>query len=323
MKIEETLDTQKVWGWEIAAYLFLAGVGAGAYLTGFVANLIHSELVIVSRVGVLLGAPLVIIGILFLIMDLGKKTLAFLTFSQPGSSWIARGTIIITVFVILDLSHIGMWIWPFTLLESVPGLHLALGSITAVFALLTLIYTGIVLGVAKPIAFWDLRVLPWLFLISSISIGIMGVAFSLSVYGLSAGQVVEQPQMLLVHYNAFIIIVEVLIIVFYLWRMHQVREARISVHIVTKGMLAGHFWGGVVVAGLMVPFAFAIYGAYMPTIKPILILTALFSIIGLVGGFMLRYVVIAGGTRTPLNVEGVLIPLPETLKAKLPRRTAF
>lgn len=323
MKIEEAVNGQKVWGWKLAAYLFLAGAGAGAYLVGFITNLIYPELVIVTKVGILLGAPLVITGILFLIMDLGRETRAFLAFSQPGSSWIARGTIIITVFVLLDLIYLATWIWPVTLLEGVPSLHSALGCIVAIFAFLTLIYTGMVLGAAKPIAFWDPIVLPWLFLISGVSVGIMGVAFSLSVYGLSTDLTFEQPLTLLARYDTFIIIFEALIIGFYLWKTYQVRAARVSVHMVTKGMLAKYFWGGVVVAGLVVPFAFAIYGAYMSTAIPILVLTVLSSIIGLVGGFMLRYTIVAGGASMPLTVNGTLVPAPKTSRTKASQRIAF
>lgn len=323
MKVKETMDSQKTWGGKIAAYLFLAGVGAGAYLVGFLANLLYPDLVILSKIGVLLSVPLVIIGILFLICDLGKRPLAFLVFSQPKSSWIARGTIIITVFVILALVHIGVWIWPFTILEGIPGLHLALGSIAAIFALLTLIYTGMVLGAAKPIVFWDSMFLPGLFLVSGISTGTMGVAFYLSVYGLSAGLAFEQPLTLLVRYDAFIIIVEALIICFYLFRMYQLTEATTSVRMVVRGNLAVPFWGGVVAAGLVIPFAFEVYITYLSTVTPILVLTALSSIIGLVGGFMLRYIVVAGGVSIPLSVNGIPVPLPKTLRAKVSQRIAF
>jgi len=324
MKIGETVNTQKAWGGKIAAYLFLAGVGAGAYLVGFLVNLFYPDLVILLRIGVLLGAPLVIIGILFLIWDLGKKPLAFLVFSQPKSSWIARGTIIITVFVILALVHIGMWIWPFTILEGVPGLHLALGSIAAIFALLTLIYTGMVLGAAKAIAFWDSMFLPGLFLISGISTGTMGLAFYLSVYGLSAGLAFEQPLAFLARYDAFIIIVEALIICFYLFRMYRLTEATTSARTVVRGNLAVPFWGGVVAAALVVPFVFDVYITSLSTAGPaaVLVLTAVAGIIGLFGGFMLRYIVVAGGASISLNVNGIPVPVPQTSKAKVFQRIA-
>jgi len=324
METKGALNTQKVWGWKVAAYLFLAGVGAGAYLIGFIFSLAHPEFILLSKVTVLLAAPLVIVGALFLILDLGQKTLAPLVFLRPLSSWIARGTIIITVFIILDLIHIGMWIWPFTWLEGALGLRLALGGATSVFAVLTLIYTGLLLGTAKPIPFWSISILPVLFLVSGVSTGTMGAAFSLSAYSLSTGSSVEPPLMLLARYDAFVIILEALIICFYLIRMYRLTAARTSAYLVTKGSLAVHFWGGVVIAGLAVPFAFEVYNTYLPIANPmtVLVLTAVASIIGLIGGFMLRYVVVSGGTRTPLNVEGVLVPPPDPYRVKVTRRAA-
>ena len=57
-KMEEALNAQKVWGWKIAAYLFLAGVGAGAYLVGFAFNLTRPEFMLLSKLTVLIAAPL-------------------------------------------------------------------------------------------------------------------------------------------------------------------------------------------------------------------------------------------------------------------------
>ena len=115
MKIEEAVKGQKVWGWELAWYLFLAGVGAGAYLLGFVLELVDADLVPISRITVIFSAPIVILGTIFLILDLGRKPLFFLACAQPSSSWIARGTIILTVFIILDLLYIFGWLLYFAL----------------------------------------------------------------------------------------------------------------------------------------------------------------------------------------------------------------
>jgi formate-dependent nitrite reductase membrane component NrfD len=324
MKIEETLKTQKVWGWEIAAYLFLVGVGAGAYLVGFTLNLIHPEFTLLSKLTTIFAAPLVIIGALYLLLDLGRKNLAILAFSRPLSSWMAAGTVIMTVFVVLDLLQIGLWIWPSTWLGGAPGAFLALESVTSVFAVLTLVYTGMLLGSNKPIPFWNAWFLPVLFLVSGISTAIMGVALLLSIYGLSAydlpiGLVFVQPIFFLARYNAIVIIVEALILYFYLWRMRKVVASRASVHSVTRGNLAAHFWGGVVVAGLLIPFVFEIYKTYLLVSDPMamFILVIVASVIGLIGGFMLRYVIIAGGISTPLNVKGVFVPRPTTYRAKV------
>lgn len=325
MKMEEAVHIPKLWDWKIAAHLFLVGVGAGTYLVGFILTLTRPELILLSKVTVSIAAPLVIVGTIFLILQLGQKANAFRAFSRPVSSWMARGAIILTVFVILGLIHIGTWIWPSTVLGDAPGLRLTLGSVASVFAVFVLIYTGMLLRALKPIAFWNTLTLPLLFLVSGISTGIMGAALVLAVYGFSTGLTVERPLVLLARYEAFIIIVEALILGFYLWRMRRVIAARDSVRIVTKGNLAAGFWVGVVAAGLVVPLAFAVYHIYLSAVDPlaVVILTIVASIIGLVGGFMLRYIVVAGGTSAEINVEGVLVPLPETSRATVSRRVAF
>ncbi len=313
MEMTQTLAAQKVWGWKVAAYLFLAGMGAGAYLIGFILSLANPEFILLYKVAIILAAPLVIVGMLLLVLDLGQKTLAPLVLLRPLSSWIARGSIIVTVFVIIDLIHIGLWIWPATWLAARPDSLLVVGSIGSVFAVLTMIYTGLLLGAAKPISFWSPVILPVLFLVSGVSTGMMGVAFILSIYGLSAGVAGEQL-LVLARYDVFLIIVEALIIGFYLYRMHQLAEARISAGMVLTGSLAVRFWGGVVVAGLVIPFVVELYDAYLSAAAPgaMLVPTAVASIIGLFGGLMLRHIIVAGGARMPLNVEGVLLPISDT-----------
>ena len=81
-------------------------------------------------------------------------------------------------------------------------------------------------------------------------------------------------------------------------------------HNVLKGRYAPHFWAGVVFAALVLPFAFAVYhalvttetGAFMP------VATIVYSVIGLIGGFFLRYVIVAGGTFMPIDVMGTPVP---------------
>ena len=63
------LKAQTKWRWIIAVYLFLAGLGAGAYLTGVVADFLGPDWTSVSRIGVALGLPCVLIGSVFLIFE--------------------------------------------------------------------------------------------------------------------------------------------------------------------------------------------------------------------------------------------------------------
>ena len=94
-------QVQVEWRWLIAAYLFLAGVGGGAYMAGVIADIVGGpDWMIVSKIGVFLGLPCVLIGTLFLLADLGTPSHTWRVWMKPGTSWIARGTIIITIFMV-------------------------------------------------------------------------------------------------------------------------------------------------------------------------------------------------------------------------------
>jgi hypothetical protein len=149
-------QVQKEWRWLIAVYLFLAGVGGGAYLAGVIADLAGGpDWMLISKIGVFLGVPCVLIGTLFLLADLGTPSNAWRVWMKPKTSWIARGTIIIVFFMIFAAIHTAWWIWPFPgpLAANESARHL-IGVLGAIFAFLTVIYTGLLLGYSQPIALW-------------------------------------------------------------------------------------------------------------------------------------------------------------------------
>jgi len=80
-----------------------------------------------------------------------------------------------------------------------------------------------------------------------------------------------------------------------------------STALLTRGELALRFWGGVVGAGLGVPFLVQLLEVLAPgpgAAGPAL----LSSSAGLAGGLFLRHVVIAAGTKSPLSAAGMLFP---------------
>jgi len=64
---------QEAFEWKIAVYLFLAGTGAGAIVSGAVSD-IHEREKYISyiKAASLIGMPLVAFGTLFLLIDLGQ-----------------------------------------------------------------------------------------------------------------------------------------------------------------------------------------------------------------------------------------------------------
>src|SRR5512142_1040074 len=141
-----------VWGPLIAWYLFLAGMGAGAYMVAWGASVLGTKYQPLVKPGVLLAAPLVAIGSGLLLLDLGNPLRFFLGFLRPQSSMISVGIFIITVFILLGLVHIVALLWPSRVKLSKKALAW-LSGITAVFALATAIYTCLLIVVVKAVPF--------------------------------------------------------------------------------------------------------------------------------------------------------------------------
>ncbi|MFC1910645.1 NrfD/PsrC family molybdoenzyme membrane anchor subunit [Chloroflexota bacterium] len=309
-------DTQKVMGWRVAASLFLIATGMGSYLIGFAYRFTSLPMGGIPAVAVVIAAPLVLTGALLLLYDMGQKSEFYHTYARSSSSWMSRGAIFLTAFFILNLVHIFIGIWPVNILQFTPAAYLIIGIIASILAILSLIYTAFLLGVVKPIPFWSSRFLIWLFLFSGLSTGAMAIAVVYSIYKITAGSILLESLITLAYFNFFVVIIEALVLTVYLSAING--KAQTSVKVLMKGKLARPFWAGVVVAGIIIPLIiealkdFVIGGSFT-----LLVLTLFGGIIGLIGGFMLRYVIVYGGTRTKLNVNGTLVaPPPENYIAK-------
>jgi protein NrfD len=229
----------------------------------------------------------------------------------------SRGAFFVIFFLIFNLIHLSVGIWPKTTLMTYPAVYLIVGIIASILAVLTLVYTGFLLGVVKSIPFWSSSFLPWLFLLSGLSTGAMATSLLFSVYRFSGGEASTEPLPGLARFNFFVIILEAIVLSSYLGVMRS--RAAGSVKTLTRGKLARAFWGGVVFAALIVPFIMEALKAFIsPSLTPLLVLALLGGIIGLIGGYMLRHVIVYGGKRIPLNVQGQSVaPPPEKYETKV------
>ena len=296
---------QSKWSWLIAAYLFLAGLGGGAYVVGVAADFLGQGWETIARIGVCLAFPCVAVGCIFLILDLGSPANFWRAAFRPNTSWIARGTIIITCFMIIGALHIAFWIWPFNNPPASPGSRHVLGVIGVVFALGTMIYTGILLAAARPIAFWSTAMLPLLFLVSALSTGVMAVVLFASFRGTAHAEAIHQ----MTRADVFLIILEIFVLAFFFQATHRVPESRASAQLVLTGSVAPLFWWGVAMLGLLAPLAldlvgFAVTGGWS------VVFAFLASACGIAGGLCLRQVVLAGGVHAPLRAGRFEIALP-------------
>jgi len=288
-KMEGQVQVQ--WRWIIAVYLFLAGVGGGAFLAAVVADYAGGAAwTTVSKIGVFLGMPCVLIGCLFLLVDLGKPINAWRVWMKPGTSWMARGTIIIVLFMIFATIQTAFWIWPFPgSIENARGLIAILG---AIFAFLTVVYTGLLLGYSQPIALWRTALLPVLFFVSAMSTGIMAIILVGHFFEVEAAQLA-----LLAKIDAVILILEMFVVVVFLYNAYRTLESRFSAKRILAGAVAPSFWLGVVACGLLIPFFLELFGGEG-------IAAGLACLLGLFGGLCLRYTILAAGALDPMAAAG-------------------
>ncbi len=289
---------QHDWAWLIAAYLFLGGVGAGAYAIGALNSFLGEGLGLSTSIGLWIGFPALALGSVFLIADLGSPSRAVLAAMKPGTSWIARGTLIISCFMILSFLHLVLY--QFTDVSQSVLNVIAVGGI--VFAIGTMAYTGILLGASKGIPFWRTGVVPVLFVISAVVTGHFTIILGVVLFG-DAATTLEPMRTMAIEAVALVVL-EVLAILFFLQGAYRQPDSRESAERILRKRL---FTIGYFVLGLAAPLLLMLL-----TYRSLLVggdgggtpLIAIAAVLGLFGGLVLRYAILACGALPTLNMAG-------------------
>ena len=280
---------QREWGWQVAVYLYLAGIGAGSFAIGiFMGWLGYSPYS--SRAILLWGPILVAIGALFLILKLGIKRRFLNTVLNPKTSWLSRGFYILSMCIIVGVVILGIsilqllgistgnWSYLLTILD-VTGFILALA---------TAIYTGILIQSVRYVSFWNTSLLPVLFTVSALSTGSMATILSTYVYDLIfyyEGYSVHMMHMIM-NIEQVLVILEALVLALYLFSRYRAEgQGKYSVRLLLSGNLKFVFWLGIVVSGFLFPTILENIYSKFPEYPFLLFLTGAFL---LVGGFFLR-----------------------------------
>ena len=290
------LRPQKEWGWQIAIDLYLAGFGAGSFMVGLAVDW-WARAPYPSRATLLWGPLLVAIGALFLVSDLGIKTRFLKTCLNPRTSWVSRGFLILSAFIIVGLAVWGMSLAPLVGIGDEPAPFLALDVLGFIFALATATYTGVLLQSLKYISFWNTPLLPLLFLVSALSTGSMGVILSVLGHGLLVPHQQFHSQLMdvLIPTQQVLILVEGVVLGLYLLFTHRTRErGESSVRLLVSGNLKLVFWAGIVASGLFFPLVLIGVYSRLPEYPFLLFLGGFFL---LVGGFFLRSGVLSAGVK--------------------------
>lgn len=307
---------QDAWGWYIAIYLFLGGMGGGGMLVSYYLQRRTEDIKVASRAA-LLSWIIVVVGTLFLILDLGRPERFYLVFMSPKlnpNSMIVVGSSILTLYMIfgaLYITAIHDW-FKFLPWYGKKSFANVMGIISASIGFLVTYYTGVLIGVVKQIPFWHTPALPLLFIASAISTGVVAVLWTDMAMGIRLPFEERKHYIrncaMLSRWDSVLIAIELLILFTYLAITIQgPQEAAIAVNRILFGDLAIMFVGGVILMGLGVPLLLE-YAHIMreseetetktTRVRCKCLMPIIAGILVVAGGLILRYVVLAAGANT-------------------------
>lgn len=314
------------WGLPVVSYLFLAGLGAGALTVSATIFLRsngdsgtgHFNL---ARYGALLAPVPIIIGCFLLIFELGSfergEWFKWLNlYKGIYLSPMSIGTWLLTFFIIISLVYAyTFWRSNAARGDQFEKLRKATAWIGIPMGIGVAVYTGVLLGAMPSRPLWNTPILSILFLISALSTGIAIIllARALMRKGESADKNTVQSSYLLTASDATLIGLELLVVLlFIMFALFAVGDVKYASSVLLFGNtsvemfgvnLASMFWFWVVGVGLLLPAAIElfyvapklIYQKAFAVPRSVEFLTPVFI---LVGGFMLRYVVVVAGQVT-------------------------
>lgn len=278
-----------VWGPMIAWYLFLAGASAGAFLTAAFLEVKYPDSVKMRVAGRVIAPVFIGIGLLMLMIDAEagfRNPLRFIyLLSNPGSV-MTLGVYFISIYLPVTLAAAILEL----LKKKVPQWLTWIGM---AFAFAVAAYTGFLLGVVKAVPLWNNAILPLLFVVSALSAGLAVT----SLVGLVVDRERFEKMWLLKKSHVVLSALEIVV----LFTMMVIvsagsYEGAAAVQSLLAGQYAPAFWGGIVLLGLVVPFAIASYPVFVTKKVETSATSMVVGVVGeagvLVGGFLLRLLVV-------------------------------
>jgi formate-dependent nitrite reductase membrane component NrfD len=258
---------------------FLSGAGAGGWLLGLLLD---------QRLASLLGLIAVALGGTVHLAFLGHPGRAWKMMRRPQSSWISRGLWSMVVFIPSAALYIaGVYgAWSSTSAFSIVMLVLSLIGMAGIF-----LYKGFVYAASRAVPLWHSRLLP----VSYIALGLRGgaaltfiaLAFVSSASAFTAAQ-------------TWWLATTAAVVFLFLLELDAGRSdptVRHSLGVMWRGPIGWIFFGGVGVAGLVVPLVLVLVG-YGASLGAAGLLVA--GVTSLAGDLAYKYCMNTAGTYVPL-----------------------
>lgn len=299
------------WPLLIDVYFFLGGIAGGAFAIATIANLLDSERYkSVARIGYYVALLAVIPAPILLIIDLGlpSRFLHMMMVPKPSTA-IGLGAFTLGPFHFKPASPMNVGAWGLlafsgcaflaaleVLLEQrggrgFPGLRTVVGLVGSVFGFFLAAYPGVLLGATARPLFIDGHWLGALFLAVGASTGAAAIALVLAL--VDGGR--RDALAALLRAVAVALVVQAVALALFIVTVKMSGSAGISraLAVLLSGPYSLTFWLGAVAVGLVLPLVLAA-GRRRTSAG----FAALVAILVLVGGFVIKYVLIAAGQAT-------------------------
>lgn len=288
----------------IVWYLFLAGAAAGAFVVASACAIVDAlrrtdaseRLAVAGQSGFLVAPPVLVVAALFLVLDLGSPERAWQIALMPFGSMVSIGAWLVALFLLVSSASALCGL----LMHSVPsGMLWFSWTAGSLLACGVMTYTGLLLSDLVAVDFWFTWLLPLLFVVSSLA---TGLALVLVADVLRARHAHARPGPLWALGAALGVAECAVVVAFLVDRCAFSETARASCDLLLLGDLAGFFWAGVVLCGLLVPLL--LHGLHRALPNAALVLVS--SVCVLAGGFFVRYCIVNAAVFTPFVSGGFI-----------------
>ncbi|WP_302390874.1 NrfD/PsrC family molybdoenzyme membrane anchor subunit [Eggerthella sinensis] len=322
---------QTMWSWQPALYLFLGGMGAGAFVMAAVLFLIdrtrHRLIVCVSMWAALASLA---VGLLLLLSELITPARGLLMWQSFGhfTSWMTYGAwgafaamAVFAVSALLATRPVGVWLatkWKWFKKHGV-ALRRVLAVIGIVLGAFVAVYTGMLLMSAGGVPLWNTPLLPALFTVSAFDTGVALVEI-VAVLLSKKDALAPKARVIMERAVVVLVLVECVVMAAFLASMLGAdgqtaagATSASSAALLVSGGLAACFWGMVVACGLVLPLVMAAAGLVLhrrggkkPCSKRLQgALMAIGAAGALIGGCELRFLILAAGIHADVVAETV------------------
>lgn len=295
---------RRFWGWELATYLFLGGLGGGMLTFAMILGLIVYPSLVTSGIlvwGVFIAIIVLAVGTGLLVFELGQWKVFYRAFVTKtavikwGAVLLSVSMIFAALFLVWEITWFAFF--PFIPYEGIARFFL---GVAGVAGFLVMVYTGTMIASLKGRPFWATPALPVLFTVSALSTGAACLSMCVGCFPLpmewlltpfntvEGAEMVEAMKHFLHTVDAVLIVLEILVLMLYVMLQFCAsnRYAKAIADRWVRGSWAFMFWGLMLTCGLIIPFLMNVLGGsgWVGSIAS--------PCLALLGGLLLRFMIL-------------------------------